>query len=131
MGYSNKIVGTKDIYNFDKLYELLEANNGREVTLHVSKTSKQKSGTIREKLNVSKDDNGLVINGIEIAKDDIEDVNSGTYFGNWINIIVNSELTKLSIVLDERAVIDDHETNLHFNETSYWKRIVDIYNRAD
>jgi hypothetical protein len=129
---ANKTIGTKDIYDFDKLYELLEANKGRDVRLQIAKTSKQKSETIREKLDVSKDNNSIIINGNVIFKNDITDVCSGTYFGNWINIEVqNSELIKLSVVLDERKVIDDHETNLSFNTTDYWNRIVEIYNQAD
>lgn len=128
--YLYKTSETKEIYDFEQLYDLLKINENRTVII---RTENRTSNIVKEseyKLHVEQDKNNLIINSIIIPKVDIYDVYSGTYFGNSIMMNIDNDdlFTELIIIIREKKMIDGHDTNLSFKPNNYWKKVCQIYN---
>lgn len=124
---------TKEIYDYDAMYELLKQNENRRVKIHFDKTMSSGYKEERGMLQVDQDENNVYINSHAISKDNIYDVYSDTYFGNWLTMNINNDeqYVKFSVIVDEQKVIDGRNCNMSFVPNDYWKEICTISNKNE
>ena len=117
---------TKEIYSLENLLSLLELNEGRNIRLYTESYSTPAFKEENTNLIFSLEENKLTIGNITFDIDNIYDIQSGTWFGNWMLIKVQEDnFHTIGIVIHEQV----DGVNQSFVSTEYWDKVVKDYSK--
>lgn len=117
---------TREIYNLNNLLTLLKLNERRNIRLYTESYSTPAFKEEITNLTFSLEGNKLTIGNITFDIDNIYDIQSGTWFGNWMLIKVQEDdFHTIGIVMHEQT----DGVNQSFTSTEYWDKVVDDYNK--